>query len=401
MITVQSQFKTIQIAFYFTATDEKATRVYRFLLPKVLGSHTRSLPTRTRFVEKLETLYGAQLSLRTELHANLNVMSFVFSFVQPTFVHDETLLDEIISLINDVFTQRDGFNQDIFDEEKRFLMEEWETVKEQKSSYASLRFSELFHKDSLAGYPLVGQLKDIKKLTNKQLWDYFQTTFPKENVQVIINGDLTEAQLEQLKKLTIKVNNTPLTLDYFLNQNHKEEAIDEFLPMNQAIIKMGYQLPIVRTDPLYEAALIVDTIVGGYPESRLFKIIREQEGLSYYISSTYNYYRGTLVISSGVQLEKRQEAVIKIKALIEALKTKGITETELEYAKAFLLHQMKSSFDSQSILTKRAFLHYLFSDLPAFENRLERIRQVRIEEVNQTLKQLALKTVYILHGDEQ
>ncbi|MCK9235394.1 MAG: pitrilysin family protein [Acholeplasmataceae bacterium] len=400
MITVHSQFKTIQIAFYFTAVDEKATRVYRFLLPKVLGSHTRSLPTRTRFIEKLETLYGAQLSLRTELHANLSVMSFVFSFVQPTFVHDETLLRDVVSLINDIFIKREHFNQDIFNEEKRFLMEEWETVKEQKDSYASLRFSELFHKNSLAGYPLAGQLKDIKKLTNDQLWDYFQTTFSKENVQIIVNGDLAENQLEQLKELKIKANDTPLTLTYHLNHNQTEEVIDEFLPMNQAIIKMGYQLPIVRTDPLYEAALIVDTIVGGYPESRLFKIIREEEGLSYYISSTYNYYRGTLIISSGVQLEKRQEAVTKIKALVKALKTKGITEIELEYAKSFLLHQMKSSFDSQSILTKRAFLHYLFPDLPAFDHRLERIRKVTLEEVNQALKQLKLKTVYVLHGDE-
>ena len=119
MIQIKNEFKTIQFALFFTDYDEKDTRVYRFLLPKLLISHSNTYKTKTLMQKKLEDLYGARLYTRSERHANLNVMSFMLTIVDPVIVDDYDLINQSIALLNDIFVDRSYFDEDIFMEEKK------------------------------------------------------------------------------------------------------------------------------------------------------------------------------------------------------------------------------------------------------------------------------------------
>jgi predicted Zn-dependent peptidase len=174
--------------------------------------------------------------------------------------------------------------------------------------------------------------------------------------------------------------------------------IVEETDMKQAIVNMGYVIPIYRHDPLYDAAVILDIILGGYPESRLFKQIREEEGLCYDIASSYDYYKGVSVISSGIDLSKIDHALERMKNLVEVLKKEGITETELMHAKAYYIHQLKSSLDSQSTLTKRAFVREMLHYQESIEDKINKIERVTLHDVNQAASQMTLDTIYVLKG---
>ncbi len=398
MIEIKNEFKTIQFALFFTDYDEKDTRVYRFLLPKLLTSHSNTYKTKVLMQKHLEDLYGARINTRSEHHANLSVMSFVFTIVDPIIVEDENLIDQSIKLLNDIFVDRTYFDEAIFQEEKRLLIEQWETLKDHKRVYANVEFGKAFFGDDLSGYPLSGTLEDIKKLTLSNLIDYYQNNFFNNEIKVIVNGHI-EDHLSTIKsKLLIKSKNKDLNIKFNFRDLKQINQIQEETNMNQAIIKLGYQLPVFRFDPLYEAALCVDTILGGYPESRLFREIRERQGLCYDISSNYDFYKGILVISSGVAKHQKDYALAEIIKEVNYLKENDIDYEELDHAKAYLIHQIKSSLDSQSYMTKRQYFVDIFKDNTTTEKRIENIRNVSIQDIKKVIDILQLDTTYILYG---
>lgn len=398
MIQIKNEFKTIQFALFFTDYDEKDTRVYRFLLPKLLISHSNTYKTKTLMQKKLEDLYGARLYTRSERHANLNVMSFMLTIVDPVIVDDYDLINQSIALLNDIFVDRSYFDEDIFMEEKRLLIEQWETLKDHKRVYANVEFGKAFFGDDLSAYPMSGTLEDIKKLTLDDVISYYQKKFFDNEIKIIINGHIDE-HIQTIKdSLLIKAKPKDFDIEFKFRDVKTLNQIQEETKMNQAILKLGYHLPIFRFDPLYEAALCVDTILGGYPESRLFKEIREKQGLCYDVSSNFDFYKGVLIVSSGVSKLQKDYALEEIIKEVDRLKIDKVDLEELSYAKAYLVHQIKSSLDSQSYLTKRQYFRDIFNDQTPTEKRIENILNVSLEDIYQVIDMIKLDTTYVLYG---
>jgi predicted Zn-dependent peptidase len=401
MIFIDNDFKTIQFAFYFTEMDQKDTRVYRFLLPKLMTSHTKEYPDKKRMSEKLEELYGIYFKTRVERVGNLSVISIVLTIPDPKVIQDRALLNESLNLLSSVLSKRASFNQEIFDSEKRMLIEQWLTLKDKKRLYAQTKFFEYFFDKDPYGEPLSGYLKDIKKLEMDSLLTYQNQLLDQERIDIVVHGHLSqEDQALITSQLSHFERFKEVKFDATFRAPRPLKTIIESTDMKQAILKLGYHMPVFRHDPLYDAAVIADIIIGGYPESRLFKIVREQEGLCYDIASNYEYYKGVLMISSGVDLLQKESALEKIKVILEDLKAHGIHEDELKNAKSFYAHQVKTSLDQQSIITKRAFIRSLLNYQETIEEKLLMIDSVEIKDVNLVLSMLHLDTIYVLHGGQ-
>lgn len=400
MLFIENDFKTIQFAVYFTDLDEDETRVYRFLLPRLLTTHTNQLINKTIMNEKLEDLYGAYFKSRVERIGNLSVVSIILTIVDPKIIGDDSLLDKALDLFNQVLFDHNSFNKELFLEEQRMIIEQWETLYDKKRLYAQTKFYEHFFEGDAYGTPLSGSLKDIKKLTVEKLEAYYHDVFLNNTKKFVANGRITESdekKIESIVKHDMHLNH-PFVSTF--RPSRSVLVIEEETQMKQAILKLGYHFPIFRTDELYHAAVLLDIILGGYPESRLFKEIRENQGLCYDVSSTYDYYKGVIMISSGVDVKQKEHALEAIKQLVIDMIDEGITPKELEHAKAYYAHQIKSSLDSQSFLTKRAFIRELLNHEDTFEERLEAIRQVTVDDVKKTLNKITLDTIYVLHGGQ-
>jgi predicted Zn-dependent peptidase len=106
------------------------------------------------------------------------------------------------------------------------------------------------------------------------------------------------------------------------------------------------------------------------------------------------------MIAAGIEKQQVSFAVEEIKKLVETMKEKGISDEELLHAKAYYTHQIKTSLDSQSVLTKRAFIRDLLHYSESVEDRLKEIQWVTLQDVNKALNHLILDTVYVLKGDQ-
>lgn len=401
MLFVNNDFKTIQLSIYFTDLDKKESSVYRFLLPKLITTHTHTIGSKKLMSEKLEDLYGAYFKSRVERIGNLSVASIQMTFVNPKIIEDDHLFDQALELFHQVIFDHESFNLEIFEEEKRMLLEQWETIKDKKRIYAVNQFNHYFFDKDIYGYPISGTYKDIKKLSVEKVYEYYKNVLLKNNVRLIANGDLSQEQMDKIKQFGLQ--KTPLKTPLELKFRDPRDAIEikEETKMQQAILKIGYHFPIFRNDPLYYPAILLDDILGGYPESRLFQDIREKQGLCYDISSNYDPYKGVLFISSGVDLKHMDHALESVKRLVNELIQEGVTPTELEHAKAYFSHELKSSLDSQGIQTRRIFLKDILGFNETIEEKLIAIEKVTVDSLKEAAKYLTLDTVYILHGGEK
>ena len=396
MNIIKNDFKTIQLVCFNSALDSKETRVYRYLLSKVIVSHTNQYPTKLDMSVRLEALYGALLSAHSELNGNINTIGISLTIANPKLVSDDTLMTEAISFFKQVIYDHESFDEAIFQDEKRILIEQWQSLKDNKAAYANYRFSSLFKSPDLSGYPISGTLKDIRNITSDQLYDYYKHVFLHENMYVIINGHIEDN--DHLRDLAMIQNDKQIHFEtVFRKPRRLKETIEE-TSMNQAIIKMGYLLPIYRFDDAYMATLIASVIVGGYPESRLFKVIREARALCYDVSAIYDPYKGILTISSGVSIETLDEAKLAIKTLIDDIVLHGFTEEELQMAKRYIIHQLKAGLDHQTYFTRRAYYHYLTKHDEPITLRIQMVENVTLNDINTVIQKLQLDTIYVLRG---
>ncbi|MDO9628364.1 MAG: pitrilysin family protein, partial [Acholeplasmataceae bacterium] len=269
-----------------------------------------------------------------------------------------------------------------------------------KRLYAQTKFYEHFFESDPYGYPLSGTLEDIKKLTLSKLNSYYKKVFLKNAVRIVVNGRISNLDIVKIESDLDLEREVKLNFETKFRAPREVKTIFEETDMNQAILKLGYHFPIFRSDKAYDAAVILDTILGGSPNSRLFQEIREKQGLCYDIHLSYDYYKGVIMISSGVDIDNKEKALESIQLLVEEMKKEGITEEELRQAKIYYQHQIKNSLDSQSVLTKRAFIRDLLGYEESIEERLAHIDQITVSDVNETLTKLTLDTIYVLFGGQ-
>lgn len=401
MLRLQNDFKTIQIALFFIDKDEPRRASLRYLLPRLMAAQTDSMPSRQQMSIACEKLYGAYVKVRTERIANLSVMSLVLTIVDPKIVKDETLFYDAVSLFDKVLHEHQAFDNDIFNDEIRMLKEYYQTLKDKKRAYASHRFNEIFFENDAYAYPLSGSLEDLKRLKISDIKAYYDDIITHDARYLVVNGAIEGLDLAMLQQRLgpIKPLNLPFETQF---RTHRElTKVVELTDMKQGIVKMGFILPVFRQNPLFNAAILLDTILGGYPESRLFKKIREEEGLCYDIASSYDHYKGVLLISSGVDVLKVDHAIQAIQNIIMELKEHNVFAHELLNAKKYYIHQIKSSLDSQSNLTKRAFIRDMLHYEESVEEKIKAIENVDLDDIQKVIDILYLDTIYILKGGAQ
>lgn len=397
---IHSDYKTIQVSFHMIEKDDVKKRAYRFLLSKMLSTHTNRHQTKQQLQTHLQDLYGASLSGRTSLIANLNVMQLGFVMVNPMIVDDASLFDQMLSLFKDMLFDRKFFSKQIFDHEKRMLIEQWESVKDQKGLYAKLQFNKHFFDDHPYGYPMSGTLEDIKSMTLDDMYAYFQDVIKTNQIDIIINGYVKDHQDKIESYFESYETNNHFDLSLSVLTPNKYQEVFEYLEMQQAVIYLGYHLPVLRNDKYYDAALCFNMIVGGYAESILFKEIREKQGFCYDVRSQYDPLQATFVIKSGVDLSRKKEAIDAFQSVINDLVCYGLNEEALTHAKASIIHQLKSSYDSQSSMTLRAFFDMLYNQSNTLDEKIDMISSVTLEDVMHVYHLLKHQVTYVISGDK-
>ena len=254
-------------------------------------------------------------------------------------------------------------------------------------------FREILFEGHPYQYDTLGIREDIDKIEKKDLESFLNNNLTLENLFVAASGDINESELKKyLEKYFIKfdkekkVNKVPIH-----KKNIKPNIFLHKKDLRQSSILFAGE-GISKTDPYFYPAYVMNYILGGGGFfSRLTTEVREKRGVVYSVYSYLYRYDKYNFFSGGAQTSNENvNKVIKIiKEELVKIKNQGVTESELNDAKNYLINSYVLRLDSNkkvaSILLNTQ-MDGLNTDF--FKKRNDYINSVSLEDIKVVAKKI-------------
>ena len=186
--------------------------------------------------------------------------------------------------------------------------------------------------------------KSIPTITQADVSEYYNSIFAPDNMVISINGNVDkEKTLETFSKILKSKKAEKFVYENYANKipyNQSPKSIcKQIKDLKTDWILLGWQTSGVTDLKDYAALDIINTILGTGMDSRLFKNMRDKEGLAYQIGSEFapNVLRGAFVTYIGTNPENLECAKQKMLEEVFRFKTEFVGTKELEDAKDKLI----------------------------------------------------------------
>ncbi len=135
------------------------------------------------------------------------------------------------------------------------------------------------------------RLEDIKRVTLDQVRQFYRDFYGASNAEITISGQFDPAQLQKVVAELFGDWKSPAKFTRMPQAYRKVDASAQKIetPDKQmAVFTAGMPARMSDSDPDYPAMLLANFMFGGSGASRLFKRVRDQEGLSYGVYSNFS-----------------------------------------------------------------------------------------------------------------
>lgn len=402
------KFKTNTINIFFHDNLEKGRAAKNALLPSVMRRGCETLPTFRDIAMKLEGMYGAVFDCSAAKKGEIQLVHFYMEYVADKYTGEKTkLFDQAFDLITDIINkpllENGVFKTDYVNQEKDNLRKLIASRVNDKVQYAVDRCFEVMCKDEPFGIYEYGSAEDVDAITPEQLTQYYREFIETLPVSVYITGQIDDRQLARVKEALSNIKRgTVKKLKSGTVTGHTGEVknINEDMSVSQGKLSIGFRTNICAKDHDYYRLFVCNIILGGggFLNSKLFLNVREKESLCYYAFSRLDKYMGLMVISSGIEIEKRNKAQEVILKQLEAIQQGDVSDNELDGALKTIETGIKSMKDSQLSIVDFYLSQAVAGTSDTLDSLIEKARKVTRQDVVEVSKKVQLDTVYFLSG---
>jgi zinc protease len=238
-----------------------------------------------------------------------------------------------------------------------------------------------------------GSPEVVERLTRDRLLALHADRFAPGEVSAVVVGDVepgrAAATVARVFGDWAAPPPPPVPFARVTRQHARRRLVIPMMNKAQADVAYGFTT-LTRGDPSYYACWLMNHAFGQYSMSgRLGDRIREKQGMAYYVFSSLdaNLMEGPLLIRAGVSPENVDRAIASIDEEVGRLVGDGLTQTELDDSRRFLIHAMPRSLETNASIAnflQSAALHRLGLD---FDVRLPSLLQaVTLEEANEVAR---------------
>lgn len=252
--------------------------------------------------------------------------------------------DKTLELLNEVVNNATFEDYEI----DKVKTEKLNTIKRNKDiplQRAIEEYRDLIYKNSPYSISSKVLEKNIPNITKEDIINYYNSIFAPKNLVISINGNIDKDKTIQDLNNIFKPKENAKNFD-FAQYNSKiptvttpRQTIQKVPTTETAWILLGWQTNGVLNEKDYATLQVIDSLLGSGMSSRLFKDLREQEGLAYQLGSGYspNVLRGSFLLYIGTNPQTLDKAKSGLFAEITRLKTEYVGDKELQDAKEKLL----------------------------------------------------------------
>lgn len=400
------KFKTVSIKINFKRKCVKEEITIRSLLTYLLLESNNLYKNRRMLEIKTEELYNLKYNAFNTISGNYNIMTFEASFLNEKYTQEGMLKESIkflLDLILNPNVKDNKFSIKEFEMCKNLVEEQIETLKERVGTYSQIRMLEEMDSKSVISFRATGYIKDLEKITESNIYEYYKTILKSDIVDIFIIGNIDITETKNIINDLFKINTLKKP-----SQSHevihtkirnKVNIKKEKLDIEQSKLVMGFKLTNLTEFEKKYVMGVYSYILGGGPDSKLFKTVREKNSLCYNIGSNYSLVFNLFKINAGINSKDFKKTVSLIKKEMKNMSNGMFTEKEIKSAIMTYLSTYKEIQDNEnSVLVNYITTEYLKID--PIEIRQKQIKKVTKEMIVNVSKKIHLDTIFLLEGNE-
>jgi zinc protease len=185
-----------------------------------------------------------------------------------------------------------SFPENEFEQVRRQEITSIENRRSEPAMLASLEFNRHMHPFPRSDVRYVAtpeeQIADLQKVTLEEVRSFHQQFYGASEGELVIIGQFDPAGIESLANELFGAWKSAAPYQRLAEKYHKVEALNSVIETPDkanALFLGGLNFKMTDDDPDYAALVLANYIFGGSGGSRLFKRVRDKEGLSYGVSS--------------------------------------------------------------------------------------------------------------------
>lgn len=184
--------------------------------------------------------------------------------------------------------------------------------------------------------------KNLPRVTKNDVKNYYDKVFYPQNVVISINGNVDkETTIAELTNIFNNKKGEKFDYNKHLVQSltTEKQACSKVKDLKTDWIIIGWQTSGVLNRKDYATLQVIDSLLGSGMSSRLFKNLRDRDGLAYQLGSQFSPHilKGSFITYIGTNPENLDYAQKRMKEEVFRLKTEFVGSKELQEAKDKLL----------------------------------------------------------------
>ena len=401
------KFKSGVITFSLTVPLSRCSSAYNNILSGILRRGTRKYPTMSELNRRLDELYGTYMEIKSNtLGKNLS-LSFICEVLDNKFVPDNTdILSKVIAIVSEMIIDPifidDSFDDNIFEQEKRIILDDLDSEINNTRAYSIIRCKEMML-EKYKEYPTVSETKDIiKGATLNDIKNHYVSLISTSPLDVFYIGATDENIIENTLIKCFSEHKFPANRSFFPAfpvRREKFKEATEKMPVFQGKLSMCFSTGtcICKDNDSYYTALLLNEIFGGSASSKLFLNVREKMGLCYYCSSSFGH-SGIITVSSGIEVKNYDLTRSAIIEQLEQIKRGSISDDELYFAKRSIQNSYKQLYDSPLDLQAFYSSRMIFGISDTLEDSRIKLDHVTKESIIELAQSTSLDALFFIEG---
>ena len=231
---------------------------------------------------------------------------------------------------------------EVIKEERRLRTDDQPEGIAYEQLYASAYNNSAYHD------PIIGWMEDLHNMTEKDIFNWYKSWYAPNNATAVIVGDIDFEKTMQLvekyygNKKNVKIDNRVERVE---PEQFGEKNISIVIPEKPSYLITGYKVPSLNTQNIEKwecyALSVLSGILSSGPNSRLQKVLIREKKLASYADSGFSMFSRKdplfLIDVNPIVGKKISDIEIEIELIIQELKSKLVTQKELDRIKAQVL----------------------------------------------------------------
>lgn len=399
-------FKTITMKVMFHTPIIKEDITKRNILSDILLTSSKKYATRRDLNIKSEELYAADIYTSNQRIGNYITTSFILQTLNDKYTEDGNFASSV-EFLHEIIFNPDLINNKFKDEKLELVKSNakiaLESIKENSANYSIIRLKEEYDNKSSVSYRMTGYLDDLEKINTQNLYDYYEKMIENDYVDIFVIGNINIKELlliikKYFKFRKVKKRKKSYELDYHLPRK-KVKTIKEVTSNNQAKLAIALSISKLKDFDKKYSLLILNIILGGTADSKLFKEVREKNSLCYTIRSSYSRLDNMMIISAGIDNINYDKVLDLINKILDDIKKGKFNESDISVAKEYYNTLTESIVESPARLINESFSEKILG-VDSLEKRKENINKITKKDIIRVSKKLNIDTIFLLEGGD-